>query len=178
MSDLTDITVVFVTASAAFEPIARKPNDADLQRLNEALVVCCLSVTLTGTSAGYPSGVILADTVYKLKHTVLFDFIRNARAEYYAVIALLADDVTRVTKTRIMEHKWTAGTRNQRRIRAIKVGARKLVLDNVNETWYKTLCAPGTFYTSVTVRALLDHLGSTAPASPAPPGWRSSSPST
>ena len=57
-----------------------------------------------------------------------------------------------------MKHEWTAGTQNQHRIGAIKVGARKLVLDNVDETWYKTLCAPGTFYTGVTVRALLDHL--------------------
>ena len=67
--DLTDITAVFATASAAFEPIARKPNDANLQRLNEALVVCCLSVTLTDTSEGCPSRVVLSDTVYKLSHT-------------------------------------------------------------------------------------------------------------
>jgi hypothetical protein len=158
MSDLTDITAVFATASAAFEPIARKPNDADLQRLNEVLVVCCLSVSLTGTDAGCPSGVVLTDTVYKLTHTASFDFMRDARAEYDDAIAELKDDATRVAKTRVMEHRWTAGTRNQRRIRAIEVGARKLVLDNVDETWYKTLCAAGTFYTGVTVRALLDHL--------------------
>ena len=82
MSDLTDITAVFTTASAAFEPIARKPNDANLQLLNKALVVCCLSVTLTGTSAGCPSGGVLSNTVYKLSHTdtYSFDFMRNARA--------------------------------------------------------------------------------------------------
>ena len=102
MSDLTDITAVFATASAAFEPIARKPNDADLQRLNKALVVCCLSVTLTGTSAGCPSGVVLTPTVYGLKHEDAFDFMRNTRAEYDAVIAQLADDATRVAKTRVL----------------------------------------------------------------------------
>ena len=82
MSDLTDSTAVFATASMAFNPIARKPNDANLQRLNEVLVVCYLSVTLTGTGAGFPSGVVLSNTVYKLSHTdtYSFDFMRNARA--------------------------------------------------------------------------------------------------
>lgn len=160
MSDLTDITAVFATASDAFEPIARKPNDADLQRLNEALVVGCLSITLTGTDAGCPSGVVLAASVYLDAHSSPFNFMRDARAEYNPAIALLADDATRVAKTRVMEHEWAAGTRNQRRIRAIEVGARKLILDNVDETWYRTLSAPGTFYTGVTVRALLNHLES------------------
>lgn len=30
-------------------------------------------------------------------------------------------------------------------------------MDNVNEAWYKELSVPGTFYTSVTVRAFLNH---------------------
>ena len=81
MTDLTDITAVFATASAAFKPVVRKPNDANLQRLNEALVVCCLSVTLTGTSTGCPCGVVLSDTVYKLFHTDSFDFMRDTREE-------------------------------------------------------------------------------------------------
>ena len=38
------------------------------------------------------------------------------------------------------------------------MGARKLILVNVDETWYKTLSTPGTFYTSVAVHALLNHL--------------------
>ena len=73
MSDLTDITAVFATASAAFEPITRKPNNADLQRLNEVLVVCCLSVTLTGTNVGCPD-------MYGFSHKEAFDFMRDARA--------------------------------------------------------------------------------------------------
>ena len=63
MLDLTDSIAVFAMASAAFELIAHKPNDADLQRLNKAFSGCCLSVTLTGTSAGSPSGVVLSNTV-------------------------------------------------------------------------------------------------------------------
>ena len=79
--DLTDITAVFATANTAFEQIPHKLNDANLQRLNEALVVCCLSVTLTGTSTGCPCGVVLSDTVYKLFHTDSFDFMRDTREE-------------------------------------------------------------------------------------------------
>ena len=115
-------------------------------------------MNLTGTSTGCPSGVVLSNTVYKLAHTDSFDFMPNTREEYNPVITLLLDDATRVAKTRVMEHEWTAGTRNQRSIHSIEVGARKLILDNVDETWYKTLSAPSTFYTGVTVLVLLDHL--------------------
>ena len=158
MPGLTDITAVFATVSATFKPIARKPHDTNLQRLNEALVVCCLFLTLTDTCAGCPSGVVLSDTVYKLSHTDSFNFMRDAREEYNPDITKLADDSTRVAKTRVMEHEWTAETRDQRRIRSIEVGAHKPILDNAKTTWYKTLSAPGTFYTGVTVRAFLDHL--------------------
>ena len=63
MLDLTNITTVFATATVAFNPIDQKPNNANLQLLNKALVVCCLSLVLTGTRAGCPSGVVLSDTV-------------------------------------------------------------------------------------------------------------------
>ena len=75
MSELTDITAVFVTANEAFDPITNKPNDADLQRLNEALVVCCLSVSLTGEDAGCPSGVVLSDAIYTTTNTTSFNFM-------------------------------------------------------------------------------------------------------
>ena len=35
---------------------------------------------------------------------------------------------------------------------------RNFILDNVETMWVKELSIPGTFYTSVTVRAILDHL--------------------
>ena len=52
MSKLTDITAIFQKASDAFGPITVKPRDSDLQQLNETLIVCTLSATLTGTTAG------------------------------------------------------------------------------------------------------------------------------
>ena len=50
-----------------------------------------------------------------------------------------------------MEHIWTSGTANQIRIRAVEVGARNLILANVESTWVQELSAPGTFY-------ILNHL--------------------
>ena len=107
MSDLTNITAVFATVSTVFKPIAHKHNDADLQRLNAVLVVCCLSVALMGTSTGCPSGVVPSDTVYKLSHTNSFNFMRDTLEEYHPVIALFMDDVTSVDKTclMVMEHE-------------------------------------------------------------------------
>ena len=122
MPNLTNITAVFATANDAFNPITHKPNDADLQRLNKVLVVCRLFATLTGTDTGCPSGVVLIDTVYCTSHSFSFNFMYAARVKYIPVILLIADDITRVAKTRVMEHEWTAGTRNQRRIQCNQGG--------------------------------------------------------
>ena len=57
-----------------------------------------------------------------------------------------------------MEHSWAAGTANQSRIRAVEVGARNLILANVESTWVQELSVPGMFYTGVPVRTILNHL--------------------
>ena len=57
-----------------------------------------------------------------------------------------------------MEYSWAAGTSNQRRICAVEVGARNLILANVESTWVQELSVPGTFYTGVPVRTILDRL--------------------
>ena len=87
MSELTDITATFQKASNAFIPISSKPNNGNLQWLNKVLVVCCLSVTLTGTDAGSPSGVVLPDSVYKANHGgASFNLMCAARADYDPMI--------------------------------------------------------------------------------------------
>ena len=57
-----------------------------------------------------------------------------------------------------MEHSWASVTANQILIRAVEVGARNLILANVELTWVQELSVPRTFYTSVRVRTILDHL--------------------
>ena len=64
MSKLTNITSIFQKSRDVFISIMAKPRDADLQRINETLVGCPLSVTLTGMTAGCASGVVLLDAVY------------------------------------------------------------------------------------------------------------------
>ena len=84
--------------------------------------------------------------------------MRPVWADYNPMITLLVDNANRVANIHVMEHKWTTGTQNQRRIHTIEVGACKLVLENVNETWYKTPSAPRTFYTGISVHMFLNHL--------------------
>ena len=81
MSKLTDINAIFQKASDTFGTINTKPRDSDLQRLNETLVVCTLRVTLTGTTAGCASGVVLPKAVYQTNHGGDFDFMRNTRPD-------------------------------------------------------------------------------------------------
>ena len=122
MSELTEINAIFQKASDTFDPITEKPRDADLQRLNETLVVCTLSVTLTGTAAGCASDVVLPEAVYQTNHGGAFDFMCDARPDYNPDIERFSKD-NRLSKMRWMEHIWAAGMANQIRIRAVKVGA-------------------------------------------------------
>ena len=92
MSKLTKITSIFQKASDAFGPITAKPRDADLQRLNETLVVCTLTVTLNGTTAGCASSVVLPYAVYQTNHVGSFYFMRDARPNYKPDIGKLSKD--------------------------------------------------------------------------------------
>ena len=118
MSELTNINAIFQKASDTFGPITAKPRDADLQRISKTLVVCILSVNLTGTTAGCASGVVLPEAVYQMKHGGAFDFMRDARPDYNPDIERLSKD-DRLSKMRGMEHSWAAGTSNQSPICAV-----------------------------------------------------------
>ena len=111
MSKLTDINAIFQKASDTFGPITAKTRNTDLQRLNNTLVVGTLSVTLTGTTAGCASGVVLLEAVYQTNHGGAFDFIRDARPDYDSDIERLSKD-DRLSKMWEMEHSWAAGTAN------------------------------------------------------------------
>ena len=55
--------------------------------------MCTLSVTLTGTTAGWASGVVLPDSVYQMNHEgVPFDFMRKARPDYNLAIKRLSKE--------------------------------------------------------------------------------------
>ena len=90
--------------------------------------------------------------------------MRNARPDYDPDIERISKD-NRLSKILGIEHSCSVGTANQIQIRAVEVGARNLILDNVESTWVQEMSVPGTFYTpySITSRR-------TAPASIGPRG--------
>ena len=157
MSELTNIHAILQKASDTFSPINVKPRDADLQHLNKSLVVCTLSVTLTGTTAGCASGVVLPEAVYQTNHGGAFNFMRDTRPEYDPDSKRTSKD-DHLSKMQGMEHSWASGTANQSRICAVEVSAQNLILANVKSTWVQELSVPRTFYTSVPVGTILDHL--------------------
>ena len=83
--------------------------------------------------------------------------MRNARPDYDPDIERLSKE-DRLSNIRGMDHIWAAGTANQSRICAVELGAQNLILANVESTWVQELSVPGTFYTGVPVRTILDHL--------------------
>ena len=134
MSNITEIASVFKIASNSFDPIRLKPNDDGLHQLNEVLVSTTLSATPTGTGSGTANGLVLTGAVYKTnKGGRDFDFMRAAPEHYDPDIARLGKD-DRISKMRVMEHVWKVWEENQIRIYAVEVGARNLIIDNVETT--------------------------------------------
>ena len=88
MSNIKYIASAFKIVSDSFDPIRLKPNDNDLQRLNEVLVVTSLSFTLAGTNYGTADGVVLSDVVYKSNNGGRsLEVMRAAREDYDPAIA-------------------------------------------------------------------------------------------
>ena len=104
MSKLADINPISQKVSDTFGPITAKSRGADLLHLNETLVVCTLSVTLTGMTAGCASGVVLPKAVYQTNHGGAFDFMRDARPDYDPDIEQISKD-DRLSKMQGMEHR-------------------------------------------------------------------------
>ena len=159
VSALAEIAAAFKLASDKFDPIKSTPNNNDLQRFNEVLVVFCLSINLTGKDAGCASGVVLPDGVYKYHHGgISFDFMPNARANYEPTIDTLATPDSRASKLHILQHMWATGAANQNRIRAVELGARNLILASVKSTWVQELRNTFTLFASVSPCEVLNHL--------------------
>ena len=57
--------MTFQKVSDDFDPINSKPNNDNLQRTNEVLVIAALRVTLTDNTTGCVLGVILPNAIYK-----------------------------------------------------------------------------------------------------------------
>ena len=158
MSDPTEIAFTFKIARDYFNLIRLKPNNHDLHRLNEVLVVTYLSVNLTGTNSGTSDGVVISDVVYKSNNgRRAFDFMHTAREDYDPSIARLGKE-DHISKMRGMEYVWKAGTDNQNWMRAVEVDVRNLIIANVKTMWIQELRHPYTFFTAVPPRYLLDHL--------------------
>ena len=101
---------------------------------------------------------VIPYSVYQTNHVgVPLYFMSDARPDYNPAIERLSKD-DRLAKMRGMEHIWAAGTAKQIRIRAVEVGVRNLILANVELSWVQEMSVPGTFYTGVPVRTILDHL--------------------
>ena len=54
--------------------------------------MCTLSVTLTGTTSGCASGVVLPEALYQTNHGGAFNFMRDARPDYDPDIKRLSKD--------------------------------------------------------------------------------------
>ena len=134
MSNLTEIASAFKIVSDSFDLFRLKPNDSDIQRINDIIVVTPLSVTLTGTNSGTADGDFFSDAVYKSNNGgIASNFMHASREDYGPAIARLGKE-DRISKMRGMEHVCNAVTDNKNRICAVEVGTCNLIMANVEKT--------------------------------------------
>ena len=77
MTSPTDITSKFDAAIASFTPIVGNLTDDDLCNVRQTLLQICLSINLSGSTAGKVTGLILGDIAYLTQQGVSTSFVED-----------------------------------------------------------------------------------------------------
>ena len=119
--------------------------------LCETLLKTCLSVRFFGTYAGCASGVVLSNKSYLQLHSIAFEHMLTPIAAYNPGIKVF--EVYHCAD----KQKWTAKLTSQSLIRSTKWGERKFIILVFEDTWNLRLKDTDTFYSRVTLLALLKY---------------------
>lgn len=150
-----EVTQLFVRVSEKFEPITDQPSDADLHRLTETLAEALLPISWdrAHNGAGNLVGIVWDAHLYIQQFGQAF--VEPTRPAAYD--PELPDDATPAVRAR-REAAWSVVVNDFELYEAAVKGARKVITENVAETWYRELRHRYTHYHNVSVRDLLDHL--------------------
>ena len=156
MTSPADIASKFDAAIAAFTPIVENPTDDDLRNVRQVFLQICLSINLSGSTAGKVTGLILGNIVYLTQQGATTLFVEDQRHvdEYDPSI----DENTKAWEQRKLPSLWRSRLENQARIAATKHGCRQLILHALDEVVYITLKSEGTFYELVNPLPLLAYI--------------------
>ncbi len=149
-----EITTLFATAAATFQPIVGQPTDDGLTALRDVLYPLLLDIPFDDQPGGAHNliGLIQPTATYTARWGAAFP-IPNKPALYPAI----PDDATPVVRAR-REAEHAITVRDYDSYEAAERAVAKFIRDNVDELWYRDLRHAQLYYTSVTAKQLMDHL--------------------
>ena len=154
-----EITAIFATAAAAFQPIVGQPSDDDLTALRDILYPLLLDIPYTEYAVNDPLltahnlvGLIEPVATYTARWGEAFP--TPTRPPPYPAIP---DDATAVVRAR-REAEHALRVADFASYEAAERAVAKFIRDAVDELWYRDLRHPRSYYTTVTANDLLAHL--------------------
>ena len=150
-----ELTLAIQKATEGFTVIVDRPTDNDLIEIRQLLVPVLMKTTYDELTLQHNlSGVILPAERYE-------QIYKNGAYVIPPVIPLYDDnidkDATRLEINRA-EGKHEAQQNNRQLYETVENACCSFIMAVVDETWYKELEDPDTFYTKVTALKLLNHL--------------------
>ena len=148
-----EITALFATAAASFQPIQGQPTDDDLTALRDILYPLLLDIPYDEQQGGDNLiGLIEPTTAYTTTWGAAFPI--PARPPAYPAIA---DDASAVVRAR-REAEHAILVRDYASYDAAERATAKFIREAVDEIRYRDLRHTRSFYTSVTAYQLMEHL--------------------
>ena len=150
-----EITALFTTAAANFQPIVGQPTDDDLTAIRDILYPLLLDIPYDEHGAHPRHNLIgILEPTATYSPTWGAAFPRPQRPPAYPAIA--DDAAAGVRKRREAEHAILV--KDHASYEAAERATAKFLRDTVDEIWYRDLRDARSFYTNVTAMQLMNHL--------------------
>jgi len=154
-----EITSLFATAAASFQPIIGQPTDDDLTALRDVIYPLLIDIPYTEYAINDPAatahnliGLIEPTATYTARWHEPFP--TPVRPPAYPAIP---NDATAVVRAR-SEAEHAIIVKDFTSYEAAERAVAKFIREAVDEIWYRDLRQATTYYTNVTAKQLMDHL--------------------
>jgi hypothetical protein len=147
-----EITTLFTTAAAAFQPIIGQPTDDDLTAIRDILYPLLLDIPYDEAGTHNLIGLIEPTTTYT--DTCGDAFPIPQRPPTYPDVPDAATAVVRARR----EAEHAILVKDFATFEAAERATAKFLRDAVDEIWYRDLRHARSFYTNVTAKQLMEHL--------------------
>ena len=149
-----EITSLFATAAATFQPIVGQPSDDDLTALQDVLYPRLLEIPYDDQPGGTHNLIGLIEPTPTYQHRWGAPFPIPVRPPAYPAIP---NDATAVVRAR-SEAEHAILVKDFAAYEAAERAVAKFIRDVVDEIWYRDLRHARSYYTNVMAKQLMEHL--------------------